>query len=108
MTFDSDTVSTVTFDSYSTLVDVDAAETVLANHVENPEPISKLWRMHSLEYTLVANYTDTYQSFYEMNRDALQYTLNAYGVDVDSEERDAILAVDLTVENLSALADELV
>jgi 2-haloacid dehalogenase len=93
MTFDADRVSTVTFDSYSTLVDVDAAERALAARVEEPEPVSRLWRSRSLAYTFVANHVDAYQPFYEMNRDALQYALDAHGVDVSAEERDEILAV---------------
>ncbi|MFC6614388.1 haloacid dehalogenase type II [Halopenitus salinus] len=93
MPLDADRVTTITFDSYSTLVDVDAAERALAERVDDPEPISKLWRARSLEYTFVANQIDAYQPFYEMNRDALQYALDAHGVDVSPEERDEILAV---------------
>lgn len=93
MSLDADRVSTVTFDSYSTLVDVDAAEQALAERVDDPEPVSKLWRSRSLEYTFVANHIDAYQPFYEMNRDALQYALDAHGVDLATEERDEILAV---------------
>jgi 2-haloacid dehalogenase len=93
MPFDSDRVTTVTFDSYSTLVDVEAAEKALADRVPDPEPVSKLWRSRSLAYTFVANQTDAYQPFYEMNRDALQYALDAHGVDLSTEERDEILAV---------------
>jgi 2-haloacid dehalogenase len=93
MSFDPERVRTVTFDSYSTLVDVDAAERALAERVEDPEPVSKLWRARSLEYTFVANQIDAYQPFYEMNRDALQYALDAHGADVSEEERDEILAV---------------
>src|SRR6056297_3257718 len=93
MTFDSDRVSTVTFDSYSTLVDVDAAEQALADRVANPEPVSKLWRSRSLAYTFAANQIDAYQPFYEINRDALQYALDAHGVDISTDERDEILAV---------------
>lgn len=88
-----DEVSTVTFDSYSTLVDVDAAEQALADRVSNPEPVSKLWRARSLEYTFVANQIDAYQPFYEMNRDALQYALDAHDVSISTAERDDILAV---------------
>ncbi|WP_227356806.1 haloacid dehalogenase type II [Haladaptatus salinisoli] len=91
--FDPERVATVTFDSYSTLVDVDAAERALAERVENPEPVSKLWRARSLEYTFVANHVDAYQPFYEMNRDALQYALSAHDADVSERERDEILAV---------------
>lgn len=49
MTFDPDSVTTLTFESYSTLVDVDAVEAALAEHVADPEPVSKLWRARSLE-----------------------------------------------------------
>ncbi|ELY34606.1 haloacid dehalogenase type II [Halalkalicoccus jeotgali] len=93
MTFDASAVETVTFDSYSTLVDVDAAEAALAERVAEPEPVSKLWRARSLEYTFVANHVDAYQPFYEMNRDALQYALDVHGADVSETERDEILAV---------------
>ena len=93
MSFEPERVTTITFDSYSTLVDVDAAEQALADRVGNPEPISKLWRSRSLAYTFVANQTDAYQPFYEMNRDALQYALDAFEVEIPPEERDEILAV---------------
>jgi len=93
MAFEPDRVSTVTFDSYSTLVDVDAAEAALADRVPNPEPVSKLWRARSLEYTFVANQIDAYKPFYEVNRDALQYALDVHDVDITTTERDEILAV---------------
>jgi len=93
MSFDPERVTTVTFDSYSTLVDVDAAERALADRVADPEPVSRLWRSRSLAYTFVAGQLDAYQPFYEMNRDALQYALDAHGADVTPEERDGILAV---------------
>ena len=93
MSFDPERVTTVTFDSYSTLVDVDAAERALADRVADPEPVSRLWRSRSLAYTFVANQIDAYQPFYEMNRDALQYALDAHGADATTAERDEILAV---------------
>ena len=93
MAFDPEAVSTVTFDSYSTLVDVDAAEKALAERVSDPEPISKLWRARSLEYTFVANHVDAYQPFYEMNRDALEYALSAHDANIEDDERDEILSV---------------
>jgi 2-haloacid dehalogenase len=86
-------VATVTFDSYSTIVDVDAAEQALAARVDDPEPVSRLWRSRSLAYTFIANQVDAYQPFYEMNRDALQYALDVHGVSVSPAERDDILAV---------------
>ena len=93
MAFDPQRVTTVTFDSYSTVVDVDAAESALADHVDDPKPVSTLWRARSLEYTFVSNHIDAYQPFYEMNRDALQYALESFGVDVSEDERDEVLSV---------------
>ncbi|MEF8785498.1 MAG: haloacid dehalogenase type II [Haloarculaceae archaeon] len=93
MSFDPTAVTTLTFDSYSTLVDVDAAEKALAARVDDPEPVSKLWRSRSIEYTLVSNHIDAYQTFYEMNRDALTYALDAHSVDLPEEEREEILSV---------------
>ncbi|MUV59257.1 haloacid dehalogenase type II [Halobacterium sp. CBA1126] len=112
MSFDPERVTTVTFDSYSTLVDVEAADRALADRVADPEPVSRLWRSRSLAYTFVANQIDAYQPFYEMNRDALQYALDAHGADVTTEERDEILAVyheldvfDDVRDGLAALTD---
>lgn len=93
MSFDPDRVETVTFDSYSTIVDVDAAENALAERVADPQPVSRLWRSRSLAYTFIANQIDAYQPFYEMNRDALQYALDVHDADITEEERDEILAI---------------
>ncbi|MFB6086751.1 MAG: haloacid dehalogenase type II [Halodesulfurarchaeum sp.] len=93
MAFDPTVVSTVTFDSYSTLVDVDAAERALSDVVDDPEAVSNLWRSRSIEYTLVSNHIDAYQTFYEMNRDALTYALDAHDVEYAPERRNEILSV---------------
>jgi len=87
-----DNIETVTFDSYSTLVDVDAVETALEERVDNPEPVSRHWRSRSLLYTLVANQINEYDSFYALNRAALEHALAAHGVDVSPSEREKILS----------------
>ena len=94
MTLEPDAVTTVTFDSYSTLVDVDAVESALEAHaaVGDPAPISRTWRERSMQYTLVANHIDAYDDFYGINRDALEYALAAHGVDCNPEERAEILS----------------
>jgi len=93
MAFDPERVETVTVDSYGTLVDPSAAENALANRVEDPKPVSDLWRSRSLMYTMVGNAIDFYQPFYEMNRDALQYALDTHDIDITADERDVILEV---------------
>jgi 2-haloacid dehalogenase len=93
MSLDPSRVGTVTFDSYGTLVDVTAAREALADRVADPEPVSRLWRFRSLEYTFVANQIDGYVRFYDILRDALEYALLANGVSLSDEERAEILAV---------------
>ncbi|MDR9382313.1 MAG: haloacid dehalogenase type II [Natronomonas sp.] len=93
MSFDPDAVATVTVDSYGTLVDPSAAVDALDAHVEDTDSISDLWRTKSIEYTMVGNFVDAYQPFYDMNRDALRYALSAHGVDLDEETVEEILAV---------------
>jgi len=93
MPLDTDRVETITVDSYGTLVDPSAAETRLEALVDDPEPVSNRWRAQSIAYTMIANHVDAYQPFYEMNRDALQYALDANGVDLPPEDRDEILEV---------------
>ena len=93
MPLDTDCVETITVDSYGTLVDPSAAEKRLEALVDDPEPVSNRWRAQSIAYTMIANHVDAYQPFYEMNRDALQYALDASGVDLPPEDRDEILEV---------------
>jgi 2-haloacid dehalogenase len=84
-------VETVTFDSYSTLVDVTAVESALADAVDDPEPVSNHWRSRSLLYTTVANEVDAYDTFYALNRAALEHALESHGVDLPPDEQEAIL-----------------
>ena len=105
-------VETVTFDSYSTLVDVDAVQSALADAVEDPVAVSNHWRSRSLLYTTVANEVDAYDTFYALNRAALEHALETHGVDLPESEREAILSTyhELAVfedvrEGLRRLAD---
>lgn len=91
--FDSNRVETVTVDSYGTLVDPDAAERALAEEIENPEPVSKLWRSKAMTYNMIGNFLNEYKPFYDINRDALQFALEKFGVDITPEQRDDILSV---------------
>lgn len=93
MRFDPERVSTLFFDSYSTLVDVDAAAGPLAAYADDADSVSNLWRDHSLLYTMVANHLEGYAPFYDLNRQALTYALAVHGIDSDPETREEILAV---------------
>ena len=82
---------TVTFDSYSTLVDVEAVEAALSDAVDDPGPVSNHWRSRSLLYTTVANEIDAYDTFYALNRAALEHALATHGVELSESEREAVL-----------------
>ncbi len=102
MSLDPDAVKAVTFDSYGTIVDVTTVEEPLAEHVEAPELVSKIWRERSLNYAMVANHVGEYDSFYEYNRAALEYALDAAGAETSAEEREAILS---TYDELDVFED---
>lgn len=92
MTFDSDAVETVAFDSYGTIVDVTAVGEPLSEHVDSPEVVAKLWRNRSLGYAMVANAIEEYDSFYALNRHALRYALDTLGIELDEETQEEILS----------------
>lgn len=93
MGFDPDTVSTLTFDSYSTIVDVEAATAALSDHTDDAKSVSTRWRSRSLNYAMHSALVDAYQPFYEMLRDALDYALAAHDIDISEDERDDVLSV---------------
>jgi len=102
MTLDPDAVEAVAFDSYGTIVDVTTVEEPLAEHVESPELVSKIWRERSLNYAMVANHVGEYDSFYDYNRAALEHALDAAGAETSAEEREEILS---TYDELDVFED---
>ena len=93
MTLDPDRVTTVTFDSYSTVVDVDSATRALAEHTDDPEAVAGTWRGRSLSYASMSNYLGSYEPFWEMVRRGLSYARDAHGVDLTDGEFEDVLSV---------------
>lgn len=86
-------VETVTVDSYTTLVDVDAQAEVLAEVVpalDDPEAVSRTWRSRAIQYTMIANAIDAYRPFSALLDLSLDYALGVAGQDVDDGTRAAI------------------
>lgn len=102
MTFDSDAVETIAFDSYGTLVDVSSVEDALSAYVDDAEVVARLWRERSLQYAMVGNAIDEYDSFFELIRHALTYALDAHGIDLDEQEREDVLSA---YDDLDVFAD---
>lgn len=93
MVFDAEQVTTLSFDSYSTIVDVEAATAALSEYTDDAESVSSLWRTRSLMYAMHSVLVDTYQPFYEMLRDSLDYALAANNIDISEDDRDEVLSV---------------
>lgn len=104
MAFDPDRVETITFDSYSTIVDVDSATQALADHIdhETPANVAARWRERSLTYAGMSNYLGEYEPFWEMVRHGLEYALAAHDITVAEEAIETILA---TYHDLDAFED---
>jgi 2-haloacid dehalogenase len=86
-------VETITFDSYTTLVDVGSQEEVLARHVDDlddPESVSRSWRARNMMYSVIANDIDAYRPFYELLGLSLEFALESHGYEVSEKVRDEI------------------
>jgi 2-haloacid dehalogenase len=91
--FDPDRVETVTFDSYSTLLDVGSAARALEGVVADPDAVAAEWRRSALEYSLVAGRLDAYETYDDLHRRGLEYALAAAGVELPDERVAEINAV---------------
>ena len=89
-----DDVTTVTVDSYSTLVDVDSQADVLVEHAgldpEAAAAVSGTWRSQYLVYSMLVNDIDAYRPFHDLIDHGLSYALAAHGHDVEAATREAI------------------
>lgn len=91
---DSNRVKAISFDSFTTLVDVQASTaSALESHLDDPLPVVKLWRHRAIEYRMVSTFTDKYESYEETTREALEYSLAAHGINLNEEIVDEIAGV---------------
>jgi 2-haloacid dehalogenase len=94
MGIDSAAVRTLTFDSFTTIVDViGSTNRALSAHLDQPEPVTKLWRHRAVEYRMLSNFVGSHETYYETTRDALRYALRSSGIDLSPEEIDEVTSV---------------
>jgi len=86
-------IKAITIDSYSTLLDVDSAAGPLKAIIDNADEVAQLWRRESLVYGMLCNFYESYESFYELNRQALQYALNVYDITLTEDQIEQILSI---------------
>ena len=94
MALDSDRVEAITFDSFTTIVDVGTStRRALAEHVDDPDPVADLWRFRAVDYRMVSTYVDTYETYEQTTREALEYALAVHGHDLPEEAIEEIASV---------------
>lgn len=87
-------VETITFDSFTTIVDVwSSTIEKLSEYVDDPESVAKLWRFRAVDYRMVGTFTDSYETYTQTTRDALEYSLASHDVDLDQEQIDELASV---------------
>ena len=93
----------IALDVYGTLVDPLAMEDRLRPVVgELAAPVAKLWREKQLEYTFRRGLMRRYENFDVCTEQALDYAVEALGVELSSEERQHLIR---EYTNLSPFAD---
>ena len=70
------------FDAFGTLFDVNSAINRHADRLgPNPDAVADLWRRKQLEYAWLRALMDRHADFWQVTEDALDHTLETYGVD---------------------------
>lgn len=94
MTLEWDRIETVTFDSFTTLVDVAGPTTRrLSDFVSDPVPIARLWRSRAVDYRMLCNFVDAYAPYDKTTRDALEYALARFDESLPNDEVDTIAEI---------------
>ena len=86
----------VLFDAYGTLLDVDSAAANLAASGAYPSlgevwpDLAALWRSRQLNYSWLRSLSGTYQPFWEITKDALDFAMETLGLDDQSMRNDLL------------------
>lgn len=82
------------FDAFGTLYDTESPVVRLREHADEPAGLVdgavELWREKQLQYSYLVALMDAYRPFDEVTREAMEYALEYYGIDLDASERDAV------------------
>lgn len=91
-------INACVFDAYGTLFDVHSA---VGRHRarldDQADKVSMLWRTKQLEYTWLRSIMDRYVDFWQVTGDALDFALQAHGVD-DEALRDDLMGAYLELD----------
>ena len=92
-TFNFKSVRHTVFDAYGTLFDVHSAASRYKERLgQHAQVVSTIWRTKQLEYTWLRSLMGSYVDFWEVTKDALDYTLEFQGIDDNSLRKDLLKA----------------
>ncbi|WP_265110800.1 haloacid dehalogenase type II [Halosolutus halophilus] len=101
-----DDIETITFDSFTTLVDVlGSTDRVLRQYVDDPDPIVTRWRTRAVEYRMLCNFVGAYEPYQRTTRQALKYALAVHDVELSEETIDAVANVFRQLDVFGDVAD---
>lgn len=95
------------FDLYGTLLEIASVGRAAAAVTDDPARFVDLWRQKQLEYTWLRSLMGRYQDFWAVTGDALDYTLDRLGVEVDDTGRERLLGAWLDVAPYPEVPDAL-
>ena len=85
MSLDINRIKTITFDSFSTLVDVHSSRDVLEGIVDDPVAVGNRWRSRATQYSRTANFLAEYDTYDGLHRRGLEFALAEAGVTLSDE-----------------------
>lgn len=103
-------IEAVVFDAYGTLYDVQSVAAVTEESFPGyGNAITQIWRMKQLEYTWLRSLMQRYESFWDVTRESLQFTLDGLGLEYSEAAfrriMDKYLRLDLYPDARQALKD---
>ncbi len=76
MPIEFENVDVITYDSFTTLVDVHSStRQILSKYVDEPNKVAEVWRFRAVEYRMLSNFISHYEPYLETTRQALGYSL---------------------------------
>ncbi|MGH7410731.1 MAG: haloacid dehalogenase type II [Candidatus Methylomirabilis sp.] len=84
-------VKGIAFDMYGTLVDVGAVAEACKGIAPDPGVFTTQWRAKQLEYTFLRSLMGRYQDFWKLSQQALEFTIQRFGLLVSSEQQRRLL-----------------
>jgi 2-haloacid dehalogenase len=104
MTLDAKRIEAVSFDSFSTLVDVESSRRVLEPYTEDPLEVTQTWRERALFYSVITDQLEEYETYYELHRLGLEYASELYGLGLSEAEIDELNEVYYDLEPFDDVA----